>query len=504
MFLLDELLENANSEDFSLKSIDPRESSYNEETDNELFREAYTKASVSIKVSYENHEKLFREINLNIIQEPINTFDFDKYISIEASPLLINPSIECNLYSWISKYFEKEDCLVGEDSDEIVKKFSLYIGSKINSDDGIIPQIPHYLGKSVKMNFPLSIINSNRDMIRKNIFNLNDDLYLIYELISQKLSLCKNPMIVEALARMFDYCSRVMSFVVAAYYKCALKLFAITKNSIPLTESAEKDSEDAKKYIDEIDKLIDEIRDFYDKFKYKEIIIPRKKKKPKMYEYVLGALQRKYTLKIPIYKVEGTTKDVKDIVENQFIDKLESITKKYPNFIILSPSWEEETDMYIYITLREPFGDKPDKKDREKQTQNEAALSTEERNKLQDYEFGIPETRDYPLNDEERIRKAIQFFGYCKSKNKQLLADNIVRRIIELELVGKVTITEKHPNKKYFPYWMLNSVKPELRRKGNKYEIYIDGEKVDYGTLEEHETDSDGHRVVINENGNLY
>ena len=340
--------------------------------------------------------------------------------------------------------------------------------------------------------------------------------------------------------------------------------------------------ENAKKYISEIDKLIDEVRAFYDKFEYKEIIIPRKKKEHKMYEYVLGALQRKYTLRIPIYKVEGASEDVKDIVEHKFIDKLESITKKYPNFVIMSPNWENDSNMFIYITLREPFGDKEDRKDRENQAQNESAfndhmataidikiehlkkkietnemvqdryiekngyenksiaeehdkmcdqmeelcrqrreaknteqnesvtlneasLSKSEKDALEDYEFGLPEKRTYPLNDEVRIKQAIKFFGYCRAADKKTLADNIVRRIIELDLVGVVTITEKHPNKKFFPEWMLNTCKPTLERKGNKYTIYVDGERVDYGTLEDHSSTDEGARVVVvNESGMLF
>ena len=586
--------------------------------------------------------------------------------------------------------------------------------------------------------------------------------------------------------------------------------------------------ENAKKYIDEIDKLIDEVRAFYDKFEYKEIITPRKKKEHKMFEYVLGALQRKYTLRIPIYKVEGVSDDVKDIVEHKFIDKLESITKKYPNFVILSPNWENESDMFIYITLREPFGEKEDRKDRENQVQNEsteepnyainkkiehlqkkiemnekvqdryiekngyenksiaaehdkmcdqmeelcrqrreaknatqnesvtlneaidkevvggfvalgallalgtgmtistikesiktnkkakkmnllsemieyydilfngaqdyiskakfikckkgtlkfiddcyklldesyknyskytndfnsfdkyydkhtlqeskdhllniingtkneynsfneklnklyksissedefvecdntellskfkklekfvvetdysdiyekfyseedsvgpkgfdysltklihtsnpdedkimlmfydesamlnhavnsisklikiqlkgktinesislneASLTKAEKDNLEDYEFGLPEKRTYPLNDEVHIRKALQFFGYCKASDKKTLADNIVRRIIELDLVGIVTITESHPNKKFFPEWMLNTCKPTLEKKGNKYTIYVDNKKVDYGTLEDHSSDEEARLVVVNESGMLF
>ena len=51
---------------------------------------------------------------------------------------------------------------------------------------------------------------------------------------------------------------------------------------------------------------------------------------------------------------------------------------------------------------------------------------------------------------------------------------------------------------------MLNTCKPILEKKGNKYSIFVDGEKVDYGTLENHSSDEDARIVVVNENGNLF
>ena len=69
---------------------------------------------------------------------------------------------------------------------------------------------------------------------------------------------------------------------------------------------------------------------------------------------------------------------------------------------------------------------------------------------------------------------------------------------------GKVNITEKHPNKKYFPEWMINTVKPTLELKGDKYTIYVNGEKVDYGTLNIPSKDDNGRVLVVNESGKLF
>lgn len=499
------IYEAAETEDFSLKTIDPREESFNKETDDALFNEAYKKASISIANANKKHQNLFREFAINVKTIDSETFSSEEFRT-EIHSLSISPNIDMNILQFVMDY--KNDEVAEKDADSIYNNFNHYMADKCAlMNDHIHTLKEKLLGPVITAVVPMRIIGPNLSSIRDKIFRCCDELYDIYVYISNKLRDAKYPFEVELLARMFDLCCRLVSYKVGAYSVAALELQQISlKMNNPITEAATNE-ENAKKYIDEIDELIDEIRDFYDKFEYKEIITPRKKKETKMYEYVLGALERKYTLRIPIYKVEGVSKDVKDIVEHKFIDKLESITKKYPNFVIMSPSWDEDDDIFIYITLREPFGDKEDRKDRENQVKNESVLTEaplpkETRDALNVHEFGIPETRSYPLNDETRIRKAIVFFGYCKSENKKTLADNIVRRIIELDLVGKVSITEKHPNKKYFPEWMLDTYNPELKKHGNKYDIFIDGKKVDYGTLKDYSEDES--IKVVNEQGLLY
>ena len=1055
--IIKSVLEAAEDRDFSLKSIDPKEKSYTEETDSLLYKEAYEKACIGIKTCYDSHEKLFREIMANVRYDCERTYinrDLEK--NVELHIISVNPQIDFNVMKLLDDFFTSTDMSKFNSSDEVLSTLEANVISQMGSTP-ITKE--GYIGPIVSLPMKGILVAENLNMVERNIMNAADELYTVYEFIGKKIAEEKNPMYLEAYARIFEYCAKLISYEIGAYGVAALELLQVGRNIMPINESTVlnegiiggifkgimiapialsagailfasiyskiidikdkkvakkqrnklvlvkdnnniilkncdklldnakfakynpdtisamkdltnlittydkklkdiddkfksiktveefqkkksyfekeykeiydsvvkefesinkyKDSkkewvtdlnvvkvlkdylhiihdtyyrnldgddwwegvdflwdnrndipddiwheayetfstfpeyevsdigdvkfpfsmikiqftgdtmnesailleatneENARKYIDEIDKLIDEVRAFYDKFEYKEIIIPRKKKEPKMYEYVLGALQRKYTLRIPIYKVEGASDDVKDIVEHKFIDKLESITKKYPNFVIMSPNWENESDMFIYITLREPFGDKEDRKDREEQVQNEstedpnyainrkiahlqkkietnemvqdryiaangyenksiaeehdrmcdqmeelcrqrreanntqnesvtlnegvgtvlkiagiaaitlpvadasfrviidmikaklegkkltslknsknmdfyaaekvinkikfakynpdvipfmndiiklsdrcnaelnkidkefhsiktvdeylkkkkyfndkyinlqktlesdadniinkyknskkewvenldiipellkyikhiqmsefdsredediimdgldfirnasdedldklpdgydpyyvftkfkydcigrcpkfeepfsmikvqfsgktinesvtlleASLSKSEKDALEDYEFGLPEKRTYPLNDEVRIKQAIKFFGYCKASDKKTLADNIVRRIIELDLVGVVTISPSHPNKKFFPEWMLDTCKPTLERKGNKYTIYVDGERVDYGTLEDHSFSDEGTRVVVvNESGMLF
>ena len=661
------VLEAAETNDFSLKSIDPQEKSYNEETDNMLYKEAYEKACIGIKTCYDSHEKLYREVISNVRDEMGRTnIDNNAEKEVELHTISVNPQIDFNVLKLLEDFFTSSDLSKFNSSDEFLTVLECNAVTQRGSDP---ISKEGYIGPVVTLPMKGILVCENLNKAERNIMNAADELYSIYEFMSGKIVNEKNPMYLEAYARMFEYCAKLISYEIGAYGVAVLELLQIGRNFMSMNESAvlleSTNEENAKKYIGELDKLIDEIREFYAKFEYKEIIVPRKKKEHKMFEYVLGALERKYTLKIPIYKVEGVSEDVKDIVEHKFIDKIESIVKKYPNFVVLSPNWENESDMFIYITLREPFGDKEDRKDREQQAQNESAgsgkstinikidhirrkievneevqaryiekhgyenksiaeehdklceeleklralkkeesekkeepeaqneaqdtykryekayfekygnknfsgipdskiygdkaakiiseypdilkknnltaqryieagkyaakldkerfkgvisrrhqnesislneasLTKAEKDALEDYEFGLPEKRTYPLNDELHINEAIKFFGYCKASDKKTLASNIVRRIIELDLVGVVTITEKHPNKKFFPEWMINTCKPTLERKGNKYTIYVDGEKVDYGTLENHSSDEEGRIVVVNESGMLF
>ena len=55
----------------------------------------------------------------------------------------------------------------------------------------------------------------------------------------------------------------------------------------------------------------------------------------------------------------------------------------------------------------------------------ETELVKVERDKLPDSSFGLPNTRQYPLHDDEHIRKAIQMFNHCSEGNRKELANNI-------------------------------------------------------------------------------
>ena len=60
-----------------------------------------------------------------------------------------------------------------------------------------------------------------------------------------------------------------------------------------------------------------------------------------------------------------------------------------------------------------------------------STLSSDERNKLNDSDFGIPEKRMYPLNDKEHVEAACKLFGHASNKDKPKLAKRILRKAHE-------------------------------------------------------------------------
>ena len=270
----------------------------------------------------------------------------------------------------------------------------------------------------------------------------------------------------------------ILKEIVLLLSKSALELLCIDNcNSDSLNES-QLNNENLDNYINELKSIIGEIREYYEKSDYSKILTPRKKKFDKMKEYLLGAMKRKYTLRIPLYKIENVSKDVRDVVENKFIKDIQGIIAKYNNFVLLSPNWDEDEDIYIYLTLKEPFGESENKNLRKMDssddivekykdnsfntnsnnktiTEASTKLTKEERNNLKDSDFGLPKLRKYPIHDERHLIQAIRMFHYCKANNKQELANNISKKVKEMKLVGKITVSQKNPFKGYFPDWMI-------------------------------------------------
>lgn len=65
---------------------------------------------------------------------------------------------------------------------------------------------------------------------------------------------------------------------------------------------------------------------------------------------------------------------------------------------------------------------------------NETKLSTSKRNKLSDDDFGIPETRSFPIHDKQHVIQAVRMFGNAPMKYKKSLAHRILNRAKEFNM----------------------------------------------------------------------
>ena len=71
-------------------------------------------------------------------------------------------------------------------------------------------------------------------------------------------------------------------------------------------------------------------------------------------------------------------------------------------------------------------------------------LTTEERKELSNSDFGIPETREFPLHDAAHVRAAEAYFRYAPEDKKALLAKRILKKAKEFGVdVKSPTILSK-------------------------------------------------------------
>lgn len=70
-------------------------------------------------------------------------------------------------------------------------------------------------------------------------------------------------------------------------------------------------------------------------------------------------------------------------------------------------------------------------------------ITTEERKELDDSDFGIPETREFPIPDPVHVRAAEAYFRYASEDKKPLLAHRILMKAKEFGVdVESPTILE--------------------------------------------------------------
>lgn len=78
----------------------------------------------------------------------------------------------------------------------------------------------------------------------------------------------------------------------------------------------------------------------------------------------------------------------------------------------------------------------------------EKAMSSKERNDLEDDDFGIPELRKYPIHDKKHVEQAIKMFNHVDKKYEAELADNLLDAMDKFN-ISTGTVGEKNRLRKY-------------------------------------------------------
>lgn len=154
-------------------------------------------------------------------------------------------------------------------------------------------------------------------------------------------------------------------------------------------------------------------------------------------------------LRFASYYIE---KDLTYFISSKVMNKVDDVTESYVrNF----------TESDIYHSLCE--------------------MSTAERNKLKDSDFGLPNQRKYLLDSREHIKSAIKFFNYVNKKDEKELAENINKAIPKFFDSGEYPPVGKNNRfKKY--YKIQESILQEGYVKNVK-DIYYNKDKFDSGEI---------------------
>ena len=87
----------------------------------------------------------------------------------------------------------------------------------------------------------------------------------------------------------------------------------------------------------------------------------------------------------------------------------------------------------------------------------EGKLSAKDRKKLPDSEFGIPETRSFPLNDIAHVKAAIRMFNHCPVEYEEKLAKRIIKKIKKFNITGIEVSAENRFHEFYKPIKETNA-----------------------------------------------
>lgn len=376
--MIDSLLE------FDTEAMKKQEVTNRDSIDESHYNELYKSCVMEINAAVVNSVDRIKE-NLIQIREFIThnkqllAGREDETQKFKLYSLTVNPSIEIidasKFSDVVSKLKKREDT---PDVYEISKEVEAIPEDFTNTD----AYYKSLLGLPVETNLTTCVSRELVNTISNKISGISDNIETIGEVLIGQLSECNTEYLFNVVTKLTYMLIAVEMAKVYAYMRAFLQIFQSFNmmSSNIITEAADTSEESVSKYVEELKEMIPKCREFFDKFKYKELLTPRKKTISKMNEYMKGALERKYTLKIPLYKVTNASPDAKDIIENKFIKGLDRIVDKYPNYVLMTPEFKDDDDMFIYITLKEPFGDKEDRSDRVKQSKEDGAVISETTN----------------------------------------------------------------------------------------------------------------------------
>lgn len=120
----------------------------------------------------------------------------------------------------------------------------------------------------------------------------------------------------------------------------------------------------------------------------------------------------------------------------------------------------------------------------------EEAMSSEERNKLDDDDFGIPELRKYPLNDKKHVEQAIKMFNHVEKKYEAELADNLLdameRYHISTDVVGDGNRLKKYIKESTVTESTFKDETPkEIKRLGENIKKILDEKDEDITNVDD-------------------
>ena len=120
----------------------------------------------------------------------------------------------------------------------------------------------------------------------------------------------------------------------------------------------------------------------------------------------------------------------------------------------------------------------------------EEAMSSKERNKLDDDDFGIPELRKYPLHDKKHVEQAIKMFNHVEKKYEAELADNLLDAMkkyhISTDVVGDKNRLKKYIKEDAITEGVFNDETPnDIKRLGENIKKILDTKDEDIENAED-------------------